>query len=512
MTLSFLTICVLLGIGAVSSESLGRQQEIARLVAPDAENTGGFAKSVAIDGNTVVVAASSWKREGAMVGAVYVYELQTDAWINTALLTLPDAQPGEFFGASVAVSRDTIVIGATGEDVDGWRHAGAVYVFDRDGADWVQSARITSNSPYGQDRFGLPVAIDGDLIAVAATGDDNIFPNAGAVYLFRNIDGAWIQVASLVPSDIAQSLGIADSIAIHGNTVAIGMRRAIVDGYPRGSVAVFESVGVEWRQVARLTAHNPASDDLFGMSISIDGDQMVVGAPGDDDFADSAGAATLFRKVNGHWEYAETLYSPEPQKEEFFGWSVAVEGDRLIASAQGYDEPDFASSVGAAYLFRNLNNRWVETARLLASDRHYADSFSEGGVGLSENVAVVGCSWHQPLGTAYLYDVTAPSLDVSTECPSDGVLTVEWSNATPMRKTALIFAHSLGSVRIPMGNACAGTTLGLGSQGARLVNSGLSGTDGSGTWSSPASASTCGNYLQIVDLTTCKTSDVLMVK
>ena len=183
---------------------------------------------MAIYGDTIVVGAYAWNGDGW--GSAYVFRT-TDSgatYLEVAILTASDAAVGDNFGCSVAIAADTVVVGARFDDVNG-NDSGSVYVFRTTdgGATYSQVAKLTADRALGHvasDYFGYSVAIDGDTIVVGAYNDDDHGSNAGAAIIFRTSDGgaSYVKVAKLTASDAAADDQFGKSVAIAGDTVVVG--------------------------------------------------------------------------------------------------------------------------------------------------------------------------------------------------------------------------------------------------------------------------------------------------
>jgi uncharacterized repeat protein (TIGR01451 family) len=233
-------------------------------------------------------------------------------------LTASDAQAGDVFGGSVAISGDTVIVGAVGEDGgpgDPQDTAGAAYVFDRNQGGpevWGQVAKLTASDAQAGDRFSTAVAISVDTVVVSAWfeggGPGDPLPDAGAAYIFgRNQGGAgaWGQAAKLTADDAQTGDEFGFSVAINGDTVVVGA--FVEDGGPgdplpdAGAAYIFSrnqgGTGA-WGQTAKVAADDIQSNDFFGNSVAISGDTVIVGAPGEDsgsgDPLPDAGTAYVF--------------------------------------------------------------------------------------------------------------------------------------------------------------------------------------------------------------------------
>jgi hypothetical protein len=216
----------------------------------------------------------------------------------------------------VAVSGDTVVVGAYHDEVGGNLQRGAAYVYARNqgGAPdhWGAVTKLTAFDGAAYDYFGLSVAISGDTVVIGASGADvDGRNNQGAVYVFaRNRGGAdqWGQVRKLTVSDGAAGDFFGDSATISGDTLVVGAAYADVSGrIGQGAAYVFarnEGGADNWGQVRKLTAADGAVNDLFGYSAALSGDTLVVGALNAEIGGNSGqGAAYVYQEATSHDVY-----------------------------------------------------------------------------------------------------------------------------------------------------------------------------------------------------------------
>ena len=255
--------------------------QAAKLTASDAAFNDRFGSAVAVDGDTLVVGAPT-DDDPSNSGAAYVFKSDNAGltWSEVAKLKASDAAEADLFGASVAISGGTIVIGAYSVDGVG-TSSGSAYVFqsDDDGETWSdKSLKLTAGDAATFDNFGAAVAVDGDTIVVGAHGDDDP-SNSGAAYVFQRDGKTWPQVAKLKASDAAEFDLFGGAVAVAGDTVVVGSPADDDAGSASGSTYVFRRLGLGWSQVAKFTATDANAGDNFGSSVAIDGDTLVAGAP-----------------------------------------------------------------------------------------------------------------------------------------------------------------------------------------------------------------------------------------
>jgi hypothetical protein len=372
-----------------------------------------------------------------------------------AYLKASNTGVGDFFASSVAVSGDTLVIGAGGEDsstisINGNQNnnsaqdAGAAYVFVRDGTNWVQQAYLKASNAGAGDSFGgvtegYRVAISGDTIVVGAPGEssnatgvngdqhNNNAQAAGAAYVFVRDGTNWTQQAYLKASNTSAGDNFGVTVAISGDTIVAGASEdsnaSGVNGdesnnsaRDAGAVYVFVREGTNWSQQAYLKASNAAADDLFGgYSIAISGDTIVVGAALEDsnakgvngnqdsNSAQDAGAAYVFEREGTNWTQQAYLKASNAGAGDYFGGSVAISGETIVIGAigessnaigvNGNQNNNSARSAGAAYVFVREGTNWSQQAYLKASNTQADDGFGFS-VAISGNEVVVG-AWQE---------------------------------------------------------------------------------------------------------------------
>ena len=309
----------------------GAWGEVAKLTASDAAAGDLFGNSVAVSGDIAVVGSVWDDRPGLYhAGSAYVFmrnEGGEDEWGQVVKLMDADAEPGDEFGTSVAICGETVVIGALLDDHPGMQHDGSAYVFMRNegGVDaWGQVAKLTASDAEAGDKFGISVAISGDIVVVGVTG----YAGESAYVFERNSGGedAWGQVAKLTASDASSNDDFGYSVAISEHTIAVGARYGGPSGKAdAGSAYIFmRNEGGEgaWGEVAKLTASDAAEEDRFGNSVAVSGDNVFVGADGDDHSElTSAGSAYLFGLTDPD---GPTIFSDGFESGDWWEWSSSA--------------------------------------------------------------------------------------------------------------------------------------------------------------------------------------------
>jgi len=306
----------------------------------DVGNCPEFGRSVAIQGNTVFVGARFAPVGELKAGAVYVFRKHDNSWQFVEKIISSTPQAGDNFGRAIAIQGDTLVVTARKENL-GANDVGAAYVYSYiDG--WYQfQTKITAGDPAPSAYFGQAVALQDDLVVVTARNAD---PNgAGAFYLFRRSTEGWNELAKVTPADgeIDDQYGF--SVAMAGNTIAIGARRANPDTLEdAGAVYLYSVNGDVVEPVTRLTPGDASAKDEFGQSVTIAGDTIAVGAWKDDK---KLGAVYLFRLTDRQWAESGKLSASDGVEGDEFGYSLAAFGNRMVTGAHFAD-----ARAGAAYV------------------------------------------------------------------------------------------------------------------------------------------------------------------
>lgn len=367
-----------------------------RLTASDAEPDDNFGYSLAVSGNTLV--AGAWQNDSlrANSGAAYIFEWGAEnGWQLVTKLTPDNADfAGDEFGKAVAIDANLVIVGAQFDDEAG-KDRGAAYVFERnsDGdAPWMQVAKLAANDAEFRDFFGHSVAISGELVVVGAPEDDDMGKQSGSAYVFERsaTDNRWAQVAKLTANDGEANDGFGRTVAVAGNTILVGANEHSHEGINNnGAAYVFEKdQSGSWQQVAKLTAHDGDELDRFGSALALQANLALVGAPFDDDSENAGGSAYLFeRSMNGDWSQIAKLTADDPHLGNQFGHAVAFFNNQALIGSPGHDE--MGKESGIAYLFQQDATGWQLVQTFSPDDAAAYDLFGYA-VALGENLALVG--------------------------------------------------------------------------------------------------------------------------
>ncbi|HEY2976233.1 MAG TPA: FG-GAP repeat protein [Pyrinomonadaceae bacterium] len=336
------------GVAYVFTRNEGTWVQQVKLAPLSPQPSDAYGSGVAMDGDLIAIGATARDTAAGMnAGAVYVYQrnqqgtpdqANDDTWSLQATVVPSDPKPFHLFGISVALDRDTLVVGAWGDNVFG-NISGSAYVFRRSGDTWIQQTKLYASDPNTGDRFGVSVAVDGNWIVVGANGDSSF---AGAAYVFENVGGAWIERAKLTPTAGAGAQ-FGRRVDIQSDTIAVGSAE---ENSAAGAAYVFQRDGAVWLLKAKLAGSDTAAGDRFGASVALHGNRLAVGAA---QFGFGPGAVYLFEREGIVWIEQQKLAASDAAFNDVFGFSVAMDHSQLstgavLADAAGTDS-------GAAYVF-----------------------------------------------------------------------------------------------------------------------------------------------------------------
>ena len=421
-------LSVTLPATTASAEPAAPAPQQTRLTAFDGQSHDELGRDVALDGDTAVVGVP-YEDYYSSPGVAYVFVRSGDVWALQASLRAADGADNEWFGESVAVSGDTIVVGAPRHP---WGSAstGSAYVFTRTGTTWSQRAELTADDGVNGDSFGSAAALDGTTALVSG---------GGRVYVFTGAGDSWSQQATLT----ADPPGIGSSVAVTGDTAIVGATGWGSSGGVNdaiGAAYVFVRSGTTWTQEARLTANDGQAGDYLGASVAVSGDTVLVGR------GQGTGAAYVFTRSGTTWSQQAKLEDPGSSGyPDCFGTSVALVGDTALVGSPYTDFTSGNDNRGAVYLFARSGTTWTLQAGVASADGAAGDNFGYAAA-MSGTTALVGAPLDDvngsiDQGSAYVVqlDTTVPQTSAAL---APGANAADW-NRGPV--TVTLAATDAGS-------------------------------------------------------------------
>jgi len=395
--------------------------EVAKLGASDGAAGDYFGNSVSIDGDTMAIGAYHDNDQGTNSGSVYIFTRSGGIWTQQAKLVASDGAADDYFGISVSIDADTVVVGAYGDSGD----SGSAYIFTRSGTEWMQQAKLLSPDNSLGDYFGYSVSIDSDTVIIGAFRDDYPGVESGSAYIFTRSGTTWTQQAKLFASDGTAGDYFGISVSIDGDTVVIGADRGDGQVAYSGSAYIFTRSGTAWTQQSNLFATDGAAYDSFGHSVSIDGDTVVIAAYSANAQEENSGSAYIFTRSGTAWTQQTELFASDGAAGDSFGVSVSIDGDTVVIGAVNDDTQGTRS--GSAYIFTRSGTTWTQQAKLFASDGT-ADDILGNSVSIDTNTVVAGAPGDDDQGSnsgsVYIFSLNADPdgdgiIDPSDNCPDD---------------------------------------------------------------------------------------------
>ncbi len=376
-----------------------------RMIPIDPDGAVSFGISVAIKGTTAVIGAVGGRVGQELVGAAYVFtENEPPFWNQHTKLVAGEREGGDQLGAAVAIGEGEVIVGAPKQNAGGVSSGAALIFQQREDGSWIESAKLSDGETASEDHFGVSVAISGNFAISGAQQDDDIAPNAGAAYIFERAGSIWLQRTKLVSEDSKAGDLFGNAVDIDGDTFLVGAP-GVDDAAPEaGAAYIFVKAGDDWVQQAKLVADDLEIFDRFGSAVSLYGDTAVIGAYAKDEGGTDTGAAYVFLRTGNTWQQQVKLTQPNPVPGDLFGFAVAVYADTVLIGAHQSDAAGPDS--GAAYLFERTGNTWTLDLQLLSNDIGIGDAFGYA-VDLTEGAAIIGAPKEDrdlnDLGAAYVF-------------------------------------------------------------------------------------------------------------
>ena len=347
----------------------------------------GFASSVVVTGDEVLVAQGSGGDSGG--GVVYIYRQSGGDWVEAGSFTHPESAEGDGFGMNLAASENRLLVTALNQRSP---EGAAVHAYSRTADGWSHDGRLVAEGlPEGMI-LGMAIAMSGDVAAVGAGSRTG----AGAVLVFRQADGGWVQESMLEYPGSDEMSGFGGALALSGGTLVVG---APLTGSRAGSAYVFEDGADGWTLAGELTSDG-GEDSFFGISTAIGSDRILVGAGGP---FDQAGVVVAFTRQDGEWTEAGRLAAFDGGGGDQFGSTMATDGPTLWVGAPGAN-----GRRGAIYEFTGSDaDGWTSVSKVTAPEPDAGDWMGTI-VAHANGILVSGMPRDDyGLGTALIFDRTA---------------------------------------------------------------------------------------------------------
>lgn len=344
--------------------------------------------TTAVMGRTILLGGGDWRYGGQ----AYVFGESRGVWKQVAELKGSETAARDMYGISVAIWRATVVVGAP-DLVTG---ASRAYVFTETAGHWKQTAELKGSGVGAFDLFGASVAISGRTIVVGAPDENQV---GGQAYVFTETRGIWKQTAEFNgPTMYAGGGCFGYSVAISGTNVVVS-QPGLMTFTVRGGAFVFTKTAGRWKKTAVL--YGPPAFSEWGISVAISGTVAVVGAAG---YENDSGEAYVFTEINGIWKRTAPLKYTEPETvrgDGYFGYSVAVLGRTIVVGAPGLA---LETNTGLAYVFTKTDAGWKQVAEVTGSDTRAGDGFGVSVAISGRAAIVGALAFSNAVGHVYLFE------------------------------------------------------------------------------------------------------------
>jgi hypothetical protein len=349
---------------------------------------GDFGASIALHGTRLVIGDPG-------VRTVHVYDIVANHWFLHSQLRPRSSTATSDFGRALALSPERLVIGAPLEGAP--TNGGRVYILRPNGSDWQLEQKLQPADLNVGDQFGASVAVSGDWIVAGAPFDDDFGGNSGSARVYRRVGTSWSLAQELHASDAFGGDFYGNAVAIDGTRIVVGARSKTDHGAAAGGAYVYEYDGSAWQQTAKLSAAAPQPLDFFGWSLALHGKRVLVGAPGDDQAGLGTGAAYVFDLQQQGWTQSAKLMTAQAGAGASFGASVALDSDQACIGA--YSAKLHGQLSGSAYLYGRVDGQWKLLGEVLPRKPEAFDLYG-GAVAIHGDHAVVGASGDGITGSA----------------------------------------------------------------------------------------------------------------
>ena len=327
---------------------LSEYEEIGQLTASDAQAGDKFGSAASVYGDRLVVGSYLEDTTGTDTGKVYIYDWNGSIYVEIGQLTASDASQGDLFGVAVSVYGDRLVVGAYTEDSAG-TDTGKVYIYDWNGSIYVEVGQLTASDAQVNDRFGRSVSVHEDRLIVGSLLEDTAATDAGKVYIYDWNGRVYVEIGQLTASDAAYQDGFGISASVYGDRLVVGAFFEDTSGTNAGKVYIYDWSGSQYVEVGQLTASDAQHNDYFGIAASVYGDRLSVGAILEDTATTDAGKTYIYDWNGSQYNEIGQLTASDAAYQDGFGISVPVYGDRLVVGTLSEDTA--GTDAGKVYIY-----------------------------------------------------------------------------------------------------------------------------------------------------------------
>ncbi len=315
--------------------------EQSKILPNDGDDFNYFGYSVSISGDYAIISSKVNNSYSSDTSAVYFFQYLNNVWTQIQKFNVNNGY-FDFASNSVSISGDYAVFGAN--------NINTVYVFYNNSGNWEIDTIITPFDGQNEDNYGQALCISNNLLIVGSSQDDDIASGSGSAYIYMHDNYEWQFETKITASDGANNNWFGRAVSICGDYAIIGADKYLTSGAQAGSAYIFHKNDSMWEEQAILTPSNSFLGDQFGHSVGITNNYAIVGAPSDNNISNhKRGSSYVFFNNNSNWEEIHILLASDADDDDFFGKSLAISGDNIVVGAPGDD--DYGDNSGSAYSY-----------------------------------------------------------------------------------------------------------------------------------------------------------------
>lgn len=382
-------------------------QDFREKIFPNDPNTGVFfGRFLSANENDALISSYLDFENGQNSGSVYVYR-KSDNYEQLSKIYPSDGGTDEYFGYSLASFGDWAIIGSH-HDNDKGASSGSVYLLKKHNDSWNLDSKIVPIDLSEADEFGNTVDIDSRFLASCAYLDDDKGTNSGSVYIYEKSGNDWLFNQKIFASDPEPYSEFGFSLEVEDDLLLVGSPLKDEEVQNEGAVYLFVKEENEWKFHQKLTSGKSDSNDQFGYSIKMHGNQVFIASKNNPSIGQNSGEIYIYTmSLDYHLVLTQILHANDEKEGDQFGNSIEV-SDKLLFVGANFKDDNGVNS-GSVYVFYKNENHWEFLTKLIPSDNEEFDAFGSSISASDENLLIgaYGCSDNGLLsGAVYYYDIS----------------------------------------------------------------------------------------------------------
>ncbi len=356
-----------------------------KLYPADPRQGSYFGRFVAQNDKFLAISAYKDSEKASSSGAIYIFQYVNDYCIQSQKIFPDDGTVEQFFGYSLGLSDDWLIAGAHHDSSKG-ASSGAAYIMRKNSNDnWVIVQKLVPDDLSEGDEFGKKVDISGNFVVSGSYLNDEGGINSGVVYIFKLVNNVWTELTKLYPSTQLEYSQFGLSLDLDKDKLIVG---APFEGKKEhGAAYVFEYTDGKWTETAKLVVDDLNDFDQFGTTVKIKNKLAYVSSTKKDFLGENSGAVYVFKKDFYGWKFYQKLLAPDGQEGDNFGIDIEP-GDSILAIGAYFDD-DNGQNSGSVYLYKYYDEKWVFDKKLTPDDGEESDAFGSS-ISVFKNKLVVG--------------------------------------------------------------------------------------------------------------------------